>query len=535
MGSIIFGWQRGNPLTDKPKIFISYNGNEERPVDSGGRQLSGQLSPRDYVTFAKAILSRIGFEAVDYADSGGNTTRWPDIKKHLDEAVGVLQFIGAKGLGTIPIPNSLPTEMKTLALEEFGGLAIEAIYFAEKNRGCKSPIKIVLLPNCPDSDRNVLAKAFTERFEDNLTVPATRSHDTLADMVIKLDELRLDAWAVDEKRAKVSEGVAFASALNRSVLAETLKQSKPIGQRWLYSFPEADKLYKRVTGESPHQSLIYANGGASFTAPSEKLAETAISGLSVSLSKYMYAPIIVLGCGNGEHDLKLVDAIDKLFGTFVDKKRNPLMLVDVSVEFLTQALQTAESKSWTNRQFALADFEEKNALGAIRNRFSVDRPCFWLFLGNTLSNLDNPDDFISALNTASHPGDLLFVEVGGYVPSADISKICKANSHRLSRQHPYFRFVSAPFVHLDYFVKSVFEAHTVVANDPPRRVYTVTYDDGKYEDKRVEALHVNSHSAMSLTKLLTKYGKTKCFEQPYVSSNGGQDEHAVYGVAVKGN
>ncbi|HEY5911629.1 MAG TPA: L-histidine N(alpha)-methyltransferase [Verrucomicrobiae bacterium] len=193
-------------------------------------------------------------------------------------------------------------------------------------------------------------------------------------------------------------------------LVETIRSNKQVlPQKYLYSSLHGARLWKALCDGHSHIAEVYHKfplnrRNAPFT---KALAEQAKQLLASCSDKKL--AIVVLGSGTGQREADICKWLTDEF----DLKRLYAVLVDVSSELLGISLQKFNNLPQAVRPlFGVLDFESDAGLAYLRSLRNTwgERPALFLFLGNTLGNLDEVT-FLKRIAQVMRPDDLMLCEM----------------------------------------------------------------------------------------------------------------------------
>ncbi|MHC1770095.1 MAG: L-histidine N(alpha)-methyltransferase [Verrucomicrobiia bacterium] len=197
----------------------------------------------------------------------------------------------------------------------------------------------------------------------------------------------------------VVDKVAAAIASNKNV----------IPQKYLYASLNGARLWKSLCDGHSHIAEVYRQfplkqRQTAFIQTLVKQVETLMAGRADNK-----LGVVALGSGTGKREAELCDWLA------VELKLNRLyvVLLDVSSELLGVSLQNFNDlPKKISPLFAVMDFESDAGLQhlqALRNTWG-EHPALFLFLGNTLGNLDEVT-FLKRIAKVMRPDDLLLCEM----------------------------------------------------------------------------------------------------------------------------
>ncbi|HRI15285.1 MAG TPA: L-histidine N(alpha)-methyltransferase [Verrucomicrobiota bacterium] len=231
---------------------------------------------------------------------------------------------------------------------------------------------------------------------------------------------RFDAWAARwDAPSSGSHGLPLFSGFLEPAwgcmdvvraLVDTIRSNKEVlPQKYLYSSLHGARLWKALCDGHSHIAEVYRKfplnrPNAPFT---DALAKQAAELVKSSEEKKL--AVVVLGSGTGQREADICRWLADRF----DLKRLYAVLVDVSSELLGVSLQKFNNLPQSIRPlFGVLDFESDAGLAhlqSLRNAWG-EHPALFLFLGNTLGNVDEVT-FLKRIAQVMRPEDLILCEM----------------------------------------------------------------------------------------------------------------------------
>jgi uncharacterized SAM-dependent methyltransferase len=351
-----------------------------------------------------------------------------------------------------------------------------------------------------------------------------RPHQTAASLSEQVSSLQRGFLEPQQSRCN-----DIVDALRRAIHSKT----EPLPQKYLYCSLNGSKLWSEMCSGRTHIFEVYRqfpfaqpNHGA--TKIFKRFGSMMLEPSSGTIHKE--AGVIVLGAGTGTREA----IISNLLMDHFHLNSLRVVLVDLSSALLAESLLNFRGcRRGVVTQFAVLDFDNPQDVAALRRESVGNLPCLFVFLGNTLCNIEERA-FLAEVHSTMKPGDLLLCEV----LLADDAETRDAGKHEYRpTEDSRAQFVVDPIraIGLDPKIEKLQRASQPVPGERVSRTYRYVFD--AYEAAAAarlslaESLGISNGSWIDLLKIdaLTSkfckklfgnfFGRVQVVQHPYPVGN----------------
>lgn len=279
-------------------------------------------------------------------------------------------------------------------------------------------------------------------------------------------------------------------ALRRAIHSK----SEPLPQKYLYSSLNGSKLWSQMcSGETLISGVYRQFPFVQRNHPAARTFKRFASRMLKPTSETVHteAGMIVLGAGTGTREAIFSNLLMDQFS--LNSLR--VMLVDLSSALLAESLLNFRGcRPGVITQFAVLDFDDPQNVSVLRRDSIGELPCIFVFLGNTLCNIEERA-FLAEVRSTMKEGDLLLCEVL-LADDAETREEAKHEYHPTQDFRAQFVVDPIRAIGLDPKIKKLQRPAQLIPGERVSRTYRYVFD----AEEAAVAAHLSLAESLGISK-----------------------------------